>query len=195
MKIHRNYILIILLLTFFILGGVLAYQWWRASIEEIIVEKIPEKDGLQEESFSKIVTGYAVLEQVELPSKEDFEKYYWDLPPGHLPVEETYVYFKIINSTDEEFVKDLEETIEEGNTINSKSNGHILFNLGCLENDKIVADGRGIDYYMDRETWEAVLKSTEENLIVITLYFDSEAGAGCRCCSFAKKIRLHQDNN
>ncbi len=166
----------IFILTLFIVIGILSYYYWY--LPKQVEEKILEEYGLWQRNFNELVAGYVVLQKVKGLS-ELF---------GY--IDQTNVYLEIIDYMDEEFIKSLEKKIEEGNTINIKSDGNILFNLGCLENNKIIADSRGPDY-MNKETQETILKSTKENPVSIVLYFEQELGKGCKCCSFAKKVWLY----
>jgi len=179
--IHWKYILIITLLFFFISGGILGYQWWRTSLSDESSEVTPEKYGLWERSFDELVAGYAVFQEVEGLS----ELY------GY--IDQTNVYFKVIDYSDNEFIKSLEQKIAEGNGVNlkDKNDGNILFNLGCLKDGEIIADGKGQDY-IDEETQKAILESTKDNPVTIVFHFEPELGRGCLCCSFANKVWLYK---
>jgi hypothetical protein len=192
MKFNKKYVLITLLLILFILGIFFIYQIFQKSKEENIDSPSGNYE-MSEDNFNKILTGYVVLEEKELPLKEDFEKYYWDLPLGSFLVKGTYVYFRIIDCTDKEFVEELEKAINQGNTINEKDGDDILFNLGCLESGRIEVDRIDIDNYINEETRKAILESNEKNPVKIILKLDTSEGHGCRCCSFAEKVRLYEE--
>jgi len=191
MKLNKNHILIVLLLTLFILGVIFSYQILQKSKEED-TDNPSEGYEIVEDNFNKILTGYAILEKKQLPSREDFEKYYWDIPPESSLVEETYVYFRITDYTDKEFIEELEETINQGNTINKKDGEGILLNLGCLEDNKIYTDKSDVSNYINGETRKAILESSEESSVKILLKLDTSEDYGCRCCSFAEKVSLYK---
>lgn len=177
-KTQWKYVLIITLSIFFIAGGILGYQWWQKSMNKLPEsEVITEEYGFLGKKFDALVTGYVVFQETEGLS----ELY------GY--IDQTNVYFKIVDYTNDEFIRSLEEKIAEGNGINIKdvSNGNILFNLGCLNDGEITADGKILNY-IDKETQRAILESTEENPITIVLHFEPELGRGCLCCSFANKV-------
>ena len=176
-KVCRKYILIVGLLVFFIVVGVLSYQRWRMSEEEI-PDIIFKEDELWDRNFDELVAGYVVLQKVEGIS-EIF---------GY--INQTNAYFKIIDYKNDKFIKNIEEKISEGNTINIKNNGNILFNLGCLKDGEIVADGKNLDY-INKESQEAILKSTEKNPIALVFHFEPELGRGCLCCSFASRVWVY----
>lgn len=190
---NKNYILIALLLILFILGSIFIYQILQKPKENNL-ENLSENQQTEIDNFDKVLTGYVVFQEKELPSREDFEKYYWDIPPESSLVKETYVYFRITDYTDKGFIKELEEGINQGNTINNKNGEDFLFNIGCLENNKIKVDGIDTNNYMNEDTRKMILESNEENPIKIIIKLDAREGHGCRCCSFAEKIRLYENN-
>jgi len=197
-KTNWKYILIVVILAV-IVGGVALWCSLRQELPYQLpgVKKLEEKCNFSKEinlrkttqygifgddAFDTVVCGYSVTETA--PFCIECEE-------GEPEIERASIYFVIIDYLDEGFKKSIEEGIEMGNTVNYKDDeGNYRFNLGCLEEGKITADTQSPDY-INKETQEAILKSTPENPISIILSFEEHFGRECFCCSLAEKVRLY----
>ena len=123
-----------------------------------------------DDAFDTLACGYARL----VP--EDWEGY-----------TQFDVYLAIVDYTDDDFIRAVDAEIRGGNTVNREGPSYYEFNLGCLEDGKIVG---GAD--MDPQTMEAILGSSPDRLVSVTLSFElQEGGRGCGCCSLAERARLY----
>lgn len=137
LKSQQKYTLIVILLVCFVIGTVLGYQWWQKARNKLSAPRVvSEEYGLFGKNFDELVAGYAVFQKTEGLS----ELY------GY--INQTNVYFKITDYTNNEFIESLEKKIAEGNGINLSDNESILFNLGCSKDGEIVADGKNPNYYI-----------------------------------------------
>ncbi len=101
-------------------------------------------------------------------------------------------YFVITKFYSDKFRESIEEGINSGNGVNIKENGLYKFNLGCLENGKII----GIEYeknkaYIDGETTTNIINSSKENPVSIILSFGKHLGSECSCCNLANQVRIY----
>ena len=98
-------------------------------------------------------------------------------------------FLRIIEFSDDELKDSIAEGVNKGNSVNQVKGGNIDFNLGCLEEGKIVGMNPGNDY-LDGETEDAILNSSISYPVALKLSFDVHPGTECVCCNLAYKIRL-----
>ncbi|MBM3255868.1 MAG: hypothetical protein FJZ04_00130 [Candidatus Moranbacteria bacterium] len=109
--------------------------------------------------------------------------------------EQNIAYFKVLEFADEKFKASVHQGVAEGNTVNQATVEDTYLNLGCLNENKIVSEPRGTDNpdaYIDPQTEQALLASSEAQPVAIILSFGLHEGSGCNCCNLAHKIRLIQ---
>ena len=124
--------------------------------------------------FSTIVSGYLTTRMMSAEGGTEFE----------------HAYLAITSFEDNEFKESIKDGIEQMNGVNKLENDTYLFNLGCFNENKITSDTQEEDPYLDENTQAEILKSTKENPVSLTLYFEEELGHGCECCNLAEKIRV-----
>ena len=126
--------------------------------------------------FDTVVCGYMVKKVEPVPFIEDGST-------------QTNAYFRVIEFADEKFKESIVGGVDEGNSVNSVSKDGYDFNLGCLEKGKIIGGHREEAFYINSETENKVLSSSENKPIALILSFGIHGGMGCDCCSLAHKIR------
>lgn len=161
-----------------------------------VMEVEEEVDVLEEPTKQEVVN--------TSKENEDFKKIfgeeeYQTKVSGYLKVEKEMVfeeeldvsYLVITDFTDNAFSDAIDQGIEKGNTVNKKEEDSYFFNLGCLEDGKVV----GVDHeegqaYLNEVTQEALLNSSADNPVSLELNFGIHPGIGCTCCNLAHQIRL-----
>lgn len=129
-----------------------------------------------DDEFDTIVCGYLVTK----------EEIVWD-------EKQTNAYFVIIDFYDEKLKESIKKGIQEGNTINSETNGIYEFNLGCFENGEIVGtEYNESEIYLDGAAQEKILNSSLDDPASIILSFGKHSGTECYCCNLAHKIRIYE---
>jgi hypothetical protein len=123
-------------------------------------------------TFDSVVCGYKIIKKEKI-----FDNY------------QDNVYFRIVEFSDNNLKKAMNQGAEEGNSINSVKNGDYDLNLGCLENGKIIGKNYE-DSYLDDKAEKEILNSSIEKPISIILSFGIHTGTGCKCCNLAHKIRV-----
>ncbi len=210
-KTNIKYLLIVVILTAIVGGGILVYQYslvecnfsadcegkphitcageWGCIDNQCAWNcQVEEKQGVEEKKFG--IFGDSEFDAVvsgylEIQEKESFEG-----------SKITTTYFVITKFYDDEFRKSIDEGINRGNSVNLKENGLYKFNLGCFEEGEII----GIEYeedkiYIDEETTEKIINSSKENLISIILSFGKHFGFGCTCCNLAHQVRIYDEED
>lgn len=105
--------------------------------------------------------------------------------------EQENVYFVMTKYKDDKFRESIVEGIKSGNTVNKKIGDNYALNLGCKEGSRISGMQYTDETYLDDNTQNKILSSTQENPLSLIVSFDKHEGAGCSCCNLASKIRLY----
>lgn len=161
----------------------------KASLETLLEEKERELEEMKtteesqarmdifgERAFESSVTGYLVQKEEELFGNA-----------------QTNAYLLITEFSDDELKEIIKSGVDRGNSVNQIEGEDYLFNLGCIEDGKI----SGAEYdenkpYLDDETQKALLESSEDELVTLTLSFGLHEGKGCACCNLAHSIRVKE---
>lgn len=150
------------------------FDVWNDYLDENILSS-NQYDIFGASDYSTLVTGYLKVITVE-PSYSEMEGAYSD--------EQELSYFLITNFKDFEFRNSIADGINRMNGVNKFEEGHYLFGLGCIRNEKIYSD----EITIDDRTNDLILSSNINSPLTLRLYFTPHNGSECNCCSLAEKI-------